>query len=309
MKKKVWLILYGLVMLVFVGWMIGATPLLIRLNGAVAPQAIDFETVKGYMAGDPLYWSLDAVQVMNDAMEDFSFAGWAFVETDEDNPDRYTSLILKGESVSYEMPILDVIPRPDLITTFPSRRIRSENTGFGAMYTTLRMRDGVYEIYLYCRENDVNYGMVHTGFVLEKRGRRLSYAGWRSRPTKLSAAPGGADTAYAVDNISMRNQWLSITGWAFVPGATGSQTVYVSLTNEDGKALQYTTKNVARADVAMVFDNPDCATCGFDTHIPMEEIEDGVWTVRVLVKHPGGVAASGTIYLEKSGEAIEWAKE
>ena len=303
-KKKILIILYAAGMLVFLLWMAFSSSLLIQKSGYKVPSKIDFSTLKQMATKDPVYYALDSVQIMGDDMESFSFAGWSFVETEEENPERHISLILRGDTESYEMPMTAVIPRPDLPTTFPERKIMGESLGFSGEYATLKMPNGTYDIYLYCWENDTNYGLVSTGYVLEKEGQELTYGPGSSEQVAIPQTTETKELRSVVDSVAVEEARVKIVGWALVPDLdTETQTVYVSLTSADGDTLQYTTKEISRPDVAEAFGDGRYENRGFQAVIPVEEVADGTYTLQILVENGGEVWSSAPVELVKSGDS------
>jgi len=149
------------------------------------------------------------------------------------------------------------------------------------------VKNGVYKIYLYCKENAENYGLVDINQMIKKDGRGISIYNWHStaqngiESNKVGYAKCSIDSGFIDDN-----KYLQIKGWTFVEGQrTAEQAVFVRLNYENGKSVTYNTQSYYRYDVGTAFKNIIYDKSGFTAIIPKDELQDGNIQIDVLVKN------------------------
>lgn len=122
---------------------------------------------------DAIYYSIDLITSLDGSTEDAYIAGWAFAVAKEDNSQRKVTLYLVGNHDAYaiEVPDSTLFYRPDVVQAFPEGTHGSnQRYGFTFTTSTLSIRDGDYKLYVYCEENDYEYGLADTGITLVKSG-------------------------------------------------------------------------------------------------------------------------------------------
>lgn len=295
---------YISVLVVFAFWMIFSNTIIISLSGLRNPHKI---STWGDRINKNVNYFVDAIQPLNSITDSFTIMGWAFVETEEDSPNRYTSVILKSESNCYEIMCENVF-RVDVVRTFQNTKmLGSENLGFGTNFSTINIEDGIYNIFIYCKENEVDYGIADTGMQFEKKKDMCEYYKWRSRAIENQLNISEQDSVFhCVDSVIAQDDRIEIWGWIFAENQDCTQQqVYLELTNEDNVVKQYTTKSCSRQDVMNAYKNEKYKESGYAASILSDNIPNGIYNLRILLECGGKVWATDNFILSKDFENIE----
>lgn len=310
MKKKR-IILYAIVLVFLIGWLGLSNFFFIMKSGAEVVSHVRFDN--GWR-NKKVFFSVGEIYSQNDWAETIVVKGWAFVETEGDNEDRYVSLILKNEKDCYEMkckPPEDQstydfeIVRKDVPQAYPDKKIPSPAVGFLCDFSTINVKNGIYKIYLLCHENGADYGISTTDIWIEKDGSNIKLYDWKSERIgkKTKTQPDlcrSSMEAYEVDgNVAVR-------GWAFAEGQNcDTQKIYLELYKAEGDdPITYTTDVQTRTDVGDYFSDARYNESGFVAKIPEEELPDGLYTLRVLVEHQKRIWTSEACQLLKVGQNV-----
>lgn len=92
---------------------------------------------------------------------------FAFCMTDLPNPDKKVELLFKGKYGTYSVscPIgYGYYEKVDPIEVIPN----NDYNMIGTEFSTVNMRNGTYELYVYVYENEENYGLLNTGRLFQK---------------------------------------------------------------------------------------------------------------------------------------------
>lgn len=290
-KKRFLLYLFTMLLLLF--WLFSSNLIIANLSGATVPQKI-YDTEQ--LIKDNVYYGIDTIQTINNLTEWMSVSGWAFVETKNEITNKQVSLVLKKENISYQADC-NLFPRSglrEILSDSLKTDIQENILGFSVDISTIMMEDGIYDLYIYCKENEENYGMANAdyggsdvGIQVEKRGSKLECYAWKSKSqndllqiTQEELAVGAVDSAEIVDDR------LNIWGWVFVQNKNcDSQNVYLELINDEGQICQYETKSAIRTAVVSEYHNEQYKNCGYRTSIPLGNLPDGQYKMRVLVEN------------------------
>jgi len=308
-KKKIFLIYIGM-MAVFVLWLICSNSVIVSISGAAKLKEVEFEKS---LFKDDIYYAIDTIEILHNFPECLDISGFAFAETEVDNSNKSVSIFLKGKDICYQAEC-NLFPKNSIHKRFPHNHILGRTVGFMADISTLGMKDGVYDLYVYCKENEENYGIANAdygasnvGLRIEKRGTTLSYYPWEAEQRSELLIPSQGETAVgAVDSASVEDDRLSVWGWAFAEGQDcAAQTVYLELTDEQGEVRQYTTKSAFRDGVVAEYKSTLYRNSGYRTSISLEDIADGTYTMRAILENGGKVWASQSYSLTKQGNTVQ----
>ena len=274
--KNKGILVYLLLMLVLLLWLFFSNLIIANLSGATVPRKI-YNVEK--LLKDNVYYGIDTIQVMNNLTEWMGVRGWAFVETREEVTNKQISLVLKNENISYQADC-NLFPRSglrEILLNSLETDIQENVLGFSIDLSTIMMKDGIYDLYIYCKENGKNYGMANAdyggsdvGIQVEKRGSKLEYYAWKPKARDdLLQITQDEMAIGAVDSVEIVDDRLSIWGWAFAQDRNCDfQNVYLELTNMEGEISQYETKSAVRAAVVSEYHNEQYKNCGYRTSIP-----------------------------------------
>jgi hypothetical protein len=253
------------------------------INNNVEKSDIDIENLKK----NEVYYSTDEIVIKNDLFDSFYIRGWAFCETTFDNSNKEIWVLLANDKDKYAHKV-NINKRNDVFDVFKRKSgIKDANVGILNTISTVDVKNGVYKIYLYCKENAENYGLVDINQMIKKDGRGISIYNWHStaqngiESNKVGYAKCSIDSGFIDDN-----KYLQIKGWTFAEGqSTAEQTVFVRLNYENGKSVTYNTQSYYRYDVGTAFKNIIYDKSGFTAIIPKDELQDGNIQIDVLVKN------------------------
>jgi len=164
MKKKLLFGVYAAIWLLLVCWLAVSNQVIQRMSGNLPVRKVSLED---YPHKDEVRSWVDEVSTLSDLYETMNIVGWAFVPTQQENPEAYTELILVGEKQSYAMRARDkqtdtTAGRPDVVEAHPDLSIPNDDVGFSSGCCGFEIPDGEYDIYVYRWENEENYGLGYS---------------------------------------------------------------------------------------------------------------------------------------------------
>lgn len=296
---KIKLALYLLLVALFILWLLFSNYIIsLQAQSRLRPDDFSDELTKqGYSAIDTI--------VVNDEsiLEDLSMSGWAFIPTLEDNHKREVQLVFISSDNTYSVDLL-LVDRPDVLRAYRTM-FGDEYTkavGYEVEFSTANMKNGIYDVYFYCKENDINFGLVSTGKKFLKQGKTFTEYIFESE--QVDGLISQTDLIYSsVDTVSSNNSILEISGWGFVENTDcENQEVYVKIDN-GMESKTYTTEQRSRPDVAEAYENEQYARSGYVAKIPLEQVKAGNYQLELFVKNGDAVASAikGTIQITEDG--------
>ena len=200
--------------------------------------------------------------------------------------------------------------RADVIESFESKIYPETLAGYSGDFTFINVNDGVYDMFLYCWENDDNYGLAYTGLQFIKQGNDMSCSKWQSSLLDINFDNFELEkNRCSLGSVTVNKENIEISGWVLVLDLNSdNQNVYIELQSEKGEIIYYSSKSMRRADVAKVFNNDLYINSGYKAVIPFENISDGTYTIRILLENESKVWASIQYKVVKTEEAVELIK-
>jgi len=204
---------------------------------------------------DMVFLADDIPYVTNLLFDEITYDDYAFCETEEDNSNKEVHVLLRSENNIY-MVDSDLHSRADAINNFPNRDVQGTNHGFSTGFSMLGFPGGVYQIGVYCKENDENYGVIWTKYFFKKDASGVSrYIPNANEKTDLPVSDQAVSN-YSMDHLKIIDGHLQIEGWAVQRGFESSQVaVYVELENLEGETAVFDTIPVMRPSVAELLGN------------------------------------------------------
>ena len=227
----------------------------------------------------------------SDIMESVFIEGWTFCQTEEDNSDKEIGIILKNDKAEYSYLSKPTTMRKEVKTAYGDRA-RGAKHGFIYSVSTVPVSDGTYDILLYCKENEHNYGLAQTQYQLVKHGIQTVI---KIAPSEIVAnldlTHSFGDAKVCIDNNErLEDGSVYVKGWAFAPGQDSTdQTVYVVLRYENGVQEIYLAQSTYRVDVANHFSDDRYIRAGYTASIPKENLQSDSYSVSVLVQQNDGI--------------------
>ncbi|MGI6084176.1 MAG: hypothetical protein ACOYIF_01870 [Acetivibrionales bacterium] len=255
---------------------------------------------------DQVYYAADEIDFKNDIFDSFIFKGWVYCETNKENNEKTASILLANDNQRY-IKALNLSKRTDVTQAFKEKyKIRGSYHGIQGAFSTVGVKNGIYNVYIYCRENNENYGLVDTGMKLKKDGKGISEYKWESTKTNISVPIEQLKAKSNLDSANISGGYLKINGWVFVDGFdTANQSVYIRLLNKNGTNATYNTQSVSRPDVGAAYKNNQYNNSGFKAVIPADEVSNEDIEIELLVKNNEKVYLSSTTYMYSAGTLME----
>jgi len=309
MKKKV-VIAFCTLLFVLLGWLICANDVIRNFSRSSVVEEVPPDSTAYEELNPHTVCAIDDISSTNgngDLFETASIIGWSFTETNLDNSNRTSSLILKNDSHCYESSLLSpgkdwgIQKRADVKIVFSDYSIQSTNIGFYSTIATYPIEDGVYDAYIYCWENDTSFGMAHSGKQIVKDGGSFTLRPWESVETAVGDPTKAGGVEWCCDVIVPQDDKLLLLGWAFQPELDcAKQSVYLRINGKD-----HTTLPKSRLDVAELFENELYELCGIQALFPDEALPQGESTIQVLVENGGQIYSGAPITVVRIGDTIE----
>ncbi len=272
-KSKKRSIIYIASLILFIIYLIYANDVIILLSGSAKLEKTEISSL---IINTDAYQAIGFSKAYENMAEDFACNGWAFCETADLNSDKKISIIFRGSNDSYIAPAK--LTSFQLKSVFPELTVKGDNNGFGTQFSTLNMKNGIYELLIYDWENDYSSGLARTGrkYIKDNKGLREYTPGQvkniddtnKSDNVWFAIAPTQADGNVILD------------GWAYVNNhSTLFQNVYLEFKNNDGEIQTYDTISYERPDVSQNFKNQKYFSSGFKVTIPQEKLKNSTCTV------------------------------
>lgn len=154
-------------MLLFLIYLISANSIVLSFFKDERLYSTDFTEIS---SNSEVYFNVDSLEELGGLLERYYAQGWAYCETEADNTNKTISIILKDISSNMCYRIDSVAgERADVYGVFKNeKKIYNQMNGLECQFSSINIKSGTYELYLYVKENDVNYGLANTGFRYKK---------------------------------------------------------------------------------------------------------------------------------------------
>ena len=288
-------VIYLFLVVLFIIYMINANTIVAYFTG----DAVKKTDIKELPIKDRVAYCIDSYYRSDNLEGRVYFSGWAFCETEKDNSNKEISLLFASDNNCYEFKFKPTI-RPDITEAYKkSKKIEGINHGFGGEFSTIPMKNGIYKLFIYDRENKKNYGVADTEKLYKVDSDGFREYTWTSsvNDTDLTNAILGK-LEYCIDINSMNEDGsINIQGWAFVNELNSKdQKIYLKITDGSGKTATYDTKPIERIDVGDAYHSSKYNQSGFKALIPTGKFAQGNITVIIYVENNGTIYGPSTNY-------------
>lgn len=162
-------IVHGCAAVLFIAFCFSLNPIFARAFGSIS------EAEQCFPEKDEVFFYVDDRGVKSGLSESVYLAGWALCETEQPNDSKEIWVVFFSEKKSYAIQA-ELTDRPDVTNYYADdKNVQGSMHGFKTEFSTLSMPSGTYDICLYCRENDENYGLQPTTLRLRKNGRETVF--------------------------------------------------------------------------------------------------------------------------------------
>lgn len=116
---------------------------------------------------------VDTFNEKQDILFTVEFTGYAFIPTTQESTNKAIKLVFLSEKNVYETDT-KVLERFELRDLFKKKEILGRNHGFITRFSPLKMKNGIYNLFIYCYENEETVGVFDTKLRYEKTLRSFS---------------------------------------------------------------------------------------------------------------------------------------
>lgn len=281
MKKKLrWIILICILICV-----------LLNLNRFVQYFFVDDENkiykicFEDYASSKSAYALLNPFEYQSDSLlENVFCSGWAFVESDGENSQKSTQIILKGNKNSYITASATQFP-DDVHVTKGWKKIPGECNDFRINFSTIMLPDDSYEIYIYVEENSNTRGLINTGQGFRKKGILLMP---NTIGEKVDNIPiEDISESFSKESLSIEYEEgaVKLTGWAWVEDLESEKlNYYVVCEGINGEKSTLNIPNQYRLDMISAFDNPFYTGSGVTGRFINSDLPDSVGRMYIVAE-------------------------
>jgi len=265
--------------------------------------------------------SVDVMSQSEDIKYTVEIEGWAFIETEYDNQQKYVRLVFQDlrNGNLYEVPA-SLTTRLDVYENLKDLyNIPRTNLAYYTKFSPLELADGEYRLYIYDWENESFNGLIDTGKVYLKSNRSFTeyFGGKEVTYNDFAQAKTSDSVKCNLDNCNEKSEGIYISGWALIENAESADNpVYLEIIKADGTRTVYDTIKMPRTDVGTSFNNSMYDKSGFSAVIPSDAIADGnnMMTIIVgtqekgntsyVIASSGGSITSVNLFEKQGGEKV-----
>lgn len=237
------------------------------------------------------YSKIETMKYLGGDMEDFRLYGWAYAEGNENNLPNHgktVHVILHDQKGRTYQANASVTIRPDIFysETDIGRKPISGNTGFEAVFSTLLLPNGAYDVYIYVQENEEVMAMLNTGLTIAKTHADIHDNSMVCiEPVKNTK--DSDEIVFTLDNLHYNEDGTAfIKGWGIHQEiASDDAKMLLQITDHKNKTCMYQLKSVAREDIQSAF-GEQYLNSGFAQNILLpDSFTPGEVIVRFIVKN------------------------
>ena len=223
--------------------------------------------------------------------DEYVTSGWAFCESEDPQDAKPVSIIFKNPNGSYAVTANTVWTLEDSVI-FGEKSDRTFRYAHDA--SLVQLPTGVYDLYLYCQENENDTMLINLNLRMEKDGTSFLQSNASEQMKQQFEKIQSDDVSLNMSStMEVAEDFVTGRGWIFLEGQdTLHQNVYVTVYC-DGKEDTYWAQSVSRQDVADYFDNPQYLYAGFRYGLPAEKYAGKTITVEAIVEIDGAYYTSG----------------
>ena len=281
MRNKKSLLLFAIIFL----WMFNATKIIaLFANKDIEIRKLD--ELPSEVNSSIYYW-IDETTLSADLLNTISIYGWLVSQPDDAMNEKEVAIIFKSDQEIYEIPA-EIFPENNVLAMLKGKglNISNENIRFGISFSSLAMKQGVYQMFLRSRGNEGELGLVETNIFFERNNMGLEKHYAESETiTAPHSMPEEKALGYGwVDSLKVQNNILYLTGWGFLDGMDSTQQqVVINIKNVNGKDEYYRAYPYSRVDLVGYESNLRSQNAGIDAVIDIGTSEISPDDITVFV--------------------------
>ena len=221
----------------------------------------------------------------------FNTTGWAYCVTDSPEDGKPVSIVFRGENSSYASKAITqhTLEAGQVFGYNSDRTFRFQHTT-----SLIELPNGLYDLYLYCEENENDTMLVNLGKRFEKKYAQFNEIGNVPFEKDLELeytdrVLGGIATTKVNDGEN-----FSGYGWICLDGYDATyQRVLMRIYREDSTYETYLIDTVDRRDVVDHFEEYKYLYSGFEYEIPSEPYAGETVQLEIIVEQNGHYYSNG----------------
>lgn len=234
-------------------------------------KTIKFEELE--ITTDYVRAGVDSLIEMGTMLEEISISGWAFSQNEaKEDSNKKIYVVLKNDNNTYISAASDLFVRSDIYDRFGDEvSMAGDNNGFTIDIASYNLKDGLYDVYVYCVENEESKGLFKTKYVLEKKGTQIQAVNTCQISQINDRVEVSNTVLYGFDNVSISNGEVHVKGWAINTESVNDNNEYYLLLKFADKELFISTNSFSRYDVNNLY-NIETNEIGFECDIALADI-------------------------------------
>ena len=289
MKKKNYNII--LIVIVFV-YLLSANKLILIITGK--QYDVTEVTELPEINNERIYYDFDNKYALDTLTEDYFIQGWAFCESGSlgepdslrvsyENLDKKITLYLVSDKHMYKIET-DPISRLDIWQVFEeSKNIHGMYHGYNAQFSTLAIKDGIYDLYILSEENEVDKSFNACAVSFEKLGTKFNRR--MNTPVKNITNMKSIEMEFYLDGAGLDSDILSLYGWGLSQMLDMQiATTYIQATTSEGECNIFRVYNQYRDDIVGAYNNQSYKMVGYHCPIPLEFLGQGKSELRLVIQ-------------------------
>lgn len=240
----------------------------------------------------PIFYDFDNTYSLDNLTEEYFIQGWVFCESESmgipyegsvsfENLDKKVTLYLISDNNVYKIETKK-ISRLDIWEVFNvSKNIHGMYHGYNARFSTIGIKDGIYDLYILTEENEHDKAFNICNASFEKKGTRFYKRS--NEPVTGIENIEKTDMEFYLDGVYADSGALMLVGWGLSPKLEMKNALkYIQVTNADGDTHIFRSYDQYRGDIVEAYNN-NYAMVGYSCQIPLEYLTDGTNIIRLII--------------------------
>ncbi|HOD04953.1 MAG TPA: hypothetical protein PKH92_07905 [Anaerolineaceae bacterium] len=222
---------------------------------------------------------------MDNLTHDVELDGWAFAETERDNPHKSVKLLFVSDELSYEVDT-EVYDEAWTKNFYTDLNVPDARNGYYAKFSPLGMKNGDYSLFMKVVENEYASGTFYSYSDFRKTNDEFIRLENGIEVTDLDFSNVTTSNAvkWYVDVCEIREDKLYISGWTLHKRQHSlSNRVYLEIIKPDGTIVYFSTSRVFRKGVGELFGNNKFNMAGFWVEIPLDSLGEGENHISMMI--------------------------
>jgi hypothetical protein len=224
----------------------------------------------------------------NDLLRVFDLSGYVAVPTVYDNTNKSAKLLLVNEQHSYEIDGY-LIYSTELNNHFNTTGLKGEHHLFKTEFSTIPIKNGIYDVYIFDRENEHNYGLISfSNLVLEKREDGL-YTYYPPEIEQIESNNyNSMDVFFYHRDVLSENGYYALKGVAFKQGLDSKNSeLYIEVDMDDNSSHTFKATLLPDYWYNRISGSDLYTLSGFIAYIPQDILDNKTVRLKFIIKNEG----------------------